>query len=495
VAEEVADLVLAYGGSLSGEHGDGIARSELLGRMFGPELVEAFRRVKTAFDPRGLLNPGKIVDPYPLDSRLRFGSGYRLREPATFFDWSGKEGLGRAVEACIGVGKCRKADSGTMCPSYMVMLEEIHSTRGRANALREALAGELLSGMDDPRLHAAMDLCLSCKACKRECPTGVDMARMKAEFMAHYRMARGAPLRHRVYASIRRLSGLAARAPWLVNGLTSNPVSGRLIRAAAGIHPARSLPRFAASPFRERFLRRASHSEGRPVILLDDTFNNYQEPQVLEAAADVLERAGFAVRLPARPVCCGRPLYSLGFLDEARCAGRELLEVLGPEIERGVPVVGCEPSCLLTLRDELPDLVPDPRARRLAGQARLLEELLAEVGFTPGALAAEALVHGHCHQKALAGMEAPVSLLRRVAGLEFEVLDSGCCGMAGAFGYEREHHELAMAVGERVLLPRVRSAAAGALIVANGTSCRHQIKDGTGRRAIHLAELLARCKA
>ena len=502
LAEEVCTLVLAYGGSLSGEHGDGIARSELLGRMFGPELIDVFRRVKSAFDPRGLLNPGKIVDPYPLDHHLRFGPGYRLREPVTFFDWSAREGIGRAVEACIGVGKCRKLDAGAMCPSYMVTLEETHSTRGRANALREALSGELLGGLTDPRLHAAMDLCLSCKACQRECPTGVDMARLKSEFMAHYRSEHGTPLRHRIFASIRRLSAIASLAPEAANRAAGHPVVGKLIRAAAGIHPQRSLPHFASEPFRRRWARRTAERSPRPagaggkrrVVLFDDTFNHYQEPNILEAAVEVLERAGFEVTLPARPVCCGRPLYSLGFLDEARRCARELLQVLAPEIEAGVPIAGCEPSCLLTFRDELPDLVPGPLARRLARNARLLDELLVEADFAPGTLDGQAIVHRHCHEQALAGAQATVSLLTAIEGLDFEILDSGCCGMAGAFGYEREHYELSMAVGERVLLPRARAAPPGALIVADGTSCRHQIRDGTGREAMHIAELLARCQ-
>ncbi len=494
LTEEVSDLVIAFGGSLSGEHGDGIARSELLERMFGPELIDAFRRVKAAFDPRGLLNPGKIVDPYPLDQNLRFGPDYRLVEPPTFFDWSESEGLGTAVEACIGVGKCRKLDAGTMCPSYMVTLEETHSTRGRANALREAMRGEILSGLQDPRLAEAMDLCLGCKACKSECPTGVDMARLKSEFLAHYRAANGMTIRARILGSIRRISALAAFAPGVANLAAQNRLSGRLLRAALGIHPRRSLPRWAREPFRRRFVRRGGEgARARTVVLLDDTFNNYQEPQVLEAAASVLERAGFNVTLPARPVCCGRPLISLGFLEEARRAGRELLEVLSPAIADGVPVVGCEPSCLLTFRDELPDLAGDPRARQLAVQSRLLEEVLVEADYAPGELSADALVHGHCHQRALAGMEAMASLLRKVGGLSIEVLDSGCCGMAGSFGFEREHYGVSMAVGERVLLPRVRAASPATLIVANGTSCRHQIRDGAGREAIHLAELLLRC--
>jgi Fe-S oxidoreductase len=287
---------------------------------------------------------------------------------------------------------------------------------------------------------------------------------------------------------------VAAHAPAAANFVAANPVTGRLLRAAAGIHPARSLPRFAREPFRRRFARRGGvDGGGRPIVLLDDTFNNYQEPQVLEAAVSTLERAGFRVSLPARPVCCGRPLYSLGFLDEARRAGRELVSVLAPAIEEGIPVVGCEPSCLLTLRDELPDLVPGPLSRRLAAQSFLLEELLFDADFHPGALGGRALVHGHCHQKALAGMDAPIGLLRRVEGLAFEVLDAGCCGMAGAFGYERAHYALAMAVGERILLPRMRAAPPDTLLVAGGTSCRHQIRDGAGREAIHLGQLLARC--
>jgi FAD/FMN-containing dehydrogenase/Fe-S oxidoreductase len=504
LTEEVAELVLAYGGALSGEHGDGLARSELLGKMYGPAIVDAYRQVKAAFDPRGLLNPGKIVDPAPLDRSLRLAPGQTLREPVTFFDWSARDGIGRAVEACIGLGKCTKLDQGTMCPSYMVTRDERDSTRGRANALREAMRGELLgggplgsgsdAGFSDPRLAAALDLCLACKACKRECPTGVDMARMKAEFLALRRATGRRSWRDEAFAAFRAFSVSAALAPALANGVAGSRLGGALVRRLAGIHPRRSLPRFARRSFRAEFGRRSrgvpAAPKGARVVLLDDTFNNYQEPQILAAAATVLGRAGFAVELPARPICCGRPLISLGFLAEARSLGRELLAVLAAALDQGAFVTGCEPSCLLTFRDELPDLVPGPRARLLASRTRLLAELLVEQAAAPGALSGRAIVHGHCHERALTGMAATTTLLAGIQGLEWELLDSGCCGMAGGFGYTREHYPLSMANGERVLLPRARAAAADTILVADGTSCRHQIRDGAGRRAIHLAELL-----
>jgi FAD/FMN-containing dehydrogenase/Fe-S oxidoreductase len=495
ISEDVADLVLAHGGSLSGEHGDGLARSELLERMYGPAIVGAYRQVKAVFDPQGLMNPGKIVDPAPLDRDLRLAPGIAVREPVTFFDWSARDGIGQAVDGCIGMGKCRKLDQGTMCPSFMVTRDERDSTRGRANLLREAMRGELLGGpplylgFGDPAVEGALDLCLACKACKRECPTGVDMARLKAEFLALRRGAGRRSLRDEAFAAFRAFSASAAIAPWLANGIGTSRFGGAIVRRLAGIHPHRSLPRFAGRSFRASFRPHPERS-GPRVVLLDDTFNNYQEPQILAAASAVLRRAGFAVELPAKPVCCGRPLISLGFLAEARSLGRELLNVLSPALEQGAVVTGCEPSCLLTFRDELPDLVADPRARLLASRTRLLAELLAEQGASPGTLARQAIVHGHCHERALTGMTATAALLGRIQGLEWELLDSGCCGMAGSFGYTREHYPLSMAIGERVLLPRARAASPDTLVVADGTSCRHQIRDGAGRRAIHLAELL-----
>ena len=462
--------------------------------MYGRAIVDAYRKVKAEFDPRGLMNPGKIVEPAPLDANLR-AQGPALREPVTFFDWSGRDGIGQAVEACIGVGKCRKIDQGTMCPSYMVTRDERDSTRGRANALREAMRGELLgdsgdSGFGDSRLAAALDLCLGCKACKRECPTGVDMARLKAEFLALRRATGQHSLRDEAFAAFRAFSASAALAPGLANAITGSRLGGALVRGLAGIHSERSLPRFARRSFRSQWRATGRPANGPRVVLLDDTFNNYQEPQILASAATVLERAGFQVELPSRPICCGRPLISLGFLAEARSLGRELLSVLGPALDAGAFVTGCEPSCLLTFRDELPDLVPDPRARLLASRSRLLGELLMEHGARPGALPRRAIVHGHCHERALTGMSATTALLGQVQGLEWELLDSGCCGMAGSFGYSREHYPISMAIGERVLLPRARAAAADDILVADGTSCRHQIRDGAGRRAIHLAELL-----
>jgi len=446
--------------------------------------------VKAAFDPKGLMNPGKLVAPAPLDRDLR-AQGPALREPVTFFDWSARDGIGQAVAGCIGVGKCRKLDQGTMCPSYMVTRDERDSTRGRANALREAMRGELLDGFGDERIAAALDLCLACKACKRECPTGVDMARMKAEFLALRRATGQRSWRDEAFAAFRGFSVSAAVAPWAANAITGG-LGGRLVRRLAGIHPARSLPRFARRSFRAAW--RPAAGGGQRVVLLDDTFNNYQEPQILASAATVLSRAGFQVELPSRPICCGRPLISMGFLAEARSLGRELLDVLAPALAAGAFVTGCEPSCLLTFRDELPDLVSDPRARVLASRTKLLTELLLEHDAAPRGLAARAIVHGHCHERALTGMQATTALLGQIQGLDWELLDAGCCGMAGSFGYTEEHYPISMAIGERVLLPRARAATADTLLVADGTSCRHQIRDGAGRRAIHLAELLAQAE-
>jgi Fe-S oxidoreductase len=329
---------------------------------------------------------------------------------------------------------------------------------------------------------------------------------LKAEFLALRRSTGRRSWRDEAFAAFRAISTSAALAPWIANGIAGSRIGGAFVRRLAGIDPRRSLPRFARRSFRAERGRRPGRAQGPRgraqgppgraqgprVVLLDDTFNNYQEPQILAAAATVLERAGFAVELPARPICCGRPLISLGFLAEARSLGQELLQVLGPALDTGAFVTGCEPSCLLTFRDELPDLVPGPRARLLASRTRLLAELLTEHGVAGGALAGRAIVHGHCHEHALTGLTATTALLGTISGLEWELLDSGCCGMAGGFGYTREHYPVSMAIGERVLLPRARAAAADTILVADGTSCRHQIRDGAGRQAIHLAELLLR---
>jgi FAD/FMN-containing dehydrogenase/Fe-S oxidoreductase len=491
IAEEVADLVVEFGGSLSGEHGDGLARSEFLPRLFGPEIMELHRSAKRVFDPGGRMNPGKIVDPPPMDESLRFGEAYRANPPETFFDYSADGGWDRAVEKCNGMGVCRKLDAGTMCPSYMVTHEEEHATRGRANTLREAMRGNL--SMTGPEVEAALDLCLECKACKTECPVGVDMARYKSEFLAQKHRAHGVSREARFFGRIREQAELASRAPGVAN--FGGRIAGPLLKRLAGVHPDRDLPRLASEPFR-RWFERSRNGEtpaGTRVVLFDDTFHNYFHPAPLKAAVTVLERAGYAVELPPQPVCCGRAAISKGLLDDAREKLVRLTESLAPVAAEGVPVVGLEPSCILTLRDELPDLVRDRRTAVLAEQSRTLEELLAETpDFTPGRLERRAIVHGHCHQKALVGMEPTIRTLAKVEGLDVELLDSGCCGMAGSFGYARDHYEVSRDCGERVLFPAVRSASSDDLVVAPGFSCRTQIKDFCGGRgALHTAELLA----
>ncbi len=495
---EIAALVAEFGGSLSGEHGDGIARSEFLPAIFSSKLIEAFGDFKRIFDPDGRMNPGVLVEPKPADSNLKLGPSYRPAEPATHFDFSADGGLAGAALKCVGIGKCRKTDSGTMCPSYMVTREEKHSTRGRARILLEALtSGVVGQGLSSPALAEALDLCLACKGCKTECPAGVDMAKYKAEFLAHYYRGRlrspGAWMLSRVHEFAR----LASLAPRLANAAAATAPFASLAKRLLGLHPERNLPCLAPQTFRAWFEHRAARAggAGREVVLFADTFNNFFEPEVAVAAVEVLESAGFRVTIPAQDLCCGRPLYDQGMLERARWRLVQAMEALGPAVERGAAIVGLEPGCLLTLRDELPALFPGySKARALRENSFLLDEFLKRHApdFEPGRLARRALLHGHCHQKALAGLDAETALLSRVEGLELNVLDAGCCGMAGAFGYGAEHYEVSKAVGERVLLPAMRSSPPDTLVITDGFSCRSQIRQFCPeRRPMHLAQVLA----
>jgi FAD/FMN-containing dehydrogenase/Fe-S oxidoreductase len=491
--EEAADLVVAYGGSLSGEHGDGQARAELLPRMFGDELVGAFAGFKALFDPDGRMNPGKVVDPDRLDEHLRL-AGWAPAPPRTHFAFAEEGGWPGALLRCVSVGKCRQTETGIMCPSWMVTKDEAHSTRGRAHLLFELLNGDpLRDGWRDRATRDALDLCLACKGCKRDCPTSVDMATYKAEFLAHHYKGRLRPRTAYTIGLVPWSARLAARAPRLANALAGAPGLAGLAKRLAGIAPERDLPAVAAETFTRWFRRRARATgpdpSGRPpVLLFPDTFTDLFHPAAGRAAVRVLEAAGFAVRVPDRPLCCGRPLYDFGMLDLAKRQLRRMLATLGPDAD--VPVVVLEPSCLAAFRDELPNLLPGDAAGRLAGRARSLAELLAGHGWRPPRVGGRAIVQGHCHQQSVIGMDADLELLA-AAGVRAELLDAGCCGMAGAFGFEADHYQVAMAVGERRLLPAVRAAAPDTLVLADGFSCRTQVAQATGRRPLHLAELLA----
>ena len=495
---EIGDLVTEFGGSLSGEHGDGLARSELLPKMFGAQLIGAFAEFKRIFDPDSMMNPGVIVAPHPLDSHLRVTPSYRPIQAETHFDFAAEGGLAGAALKCVGIGKCRKSDAGTMCPSYMATREEMHSTRGRAHLLWEALSGNALvdGGLADLALKEALELCLSCKACKTECPAAIDMAAYKAEFFAQFYQHNRRPLDVRFFARIHELARLGAAAPGLSNALSHAPVLGAITRRMLNIHPARELPRFAARTFRSWFDRRsgAIDASARAVVLFPDTFNNFFEPEVAIAATEVLERAGFKVVIPPRDLCCGRPLYDAGMFDRARWRLRQAMDTLAPLIEGGAALVGLEPSCLLTFRDELPSLFPaDPRAASLASRAMLLDEFLSREAprFAAPALTGHALVHGHCHQKSLAGMKGEMAILSGIGGLKAEAPDAGCCGMAGPFGYGAERFEVSRAIAERVLIPAIRQSAPDTMIVADGFACRTQIRHFCPeRRPLHLAQLL-----
>jgi FAD/FMN-containing dehydrogenase/Fe-S oxidoreductase len=497
--DDAADLVVRYGGSISGEHGDGQAKAALLPKMYGDELVQAFREFKAIWDPDNKMNPGKVVDPYQPTENLRLGTDYHPIPVHTHFKFPEDQGsFAGATLRCAGVGKCRREGSDnagdeTMCPSYMVTHEEEHSTRGRARLLFEMLQGDPLThGWREEKVHEALDLCLACKGCKHDCPVNVDMATYKAEFLSHYYDHRRRPLAAYSMGLIYWWARLAARMPRVVNVATQTPLLRTLAKALGGIAPGRRIPAFASQTFTDWFRARGPRNDGkREVILWPDTFNNHFHPQTAQAAVEVLEAAGYRVTIPERPLCCGRPLYDWGMLDRAERLLRQILDTLRPQIAAGIPVIGLEPSCVAVFRDELLGLFPDDTdAKRLSQQTFLLSEFLVNERYTPPKLPRKAVVHGHCHHKAIMTMAAEEKILDGL-GLEYDVLASGCCGMAGAFGFERgDHYDVSIKAGERVLLPAVRAAAPETLVVADGFSCREQIAQTTDRRALHLAQLL-----
>jgi FAD/FMN-containing dehydrogenase/Fe-S oxidoreductase len=494
--DEAADLVVSLGGSISGEHGDGQSKAELLPKMFGPRLVDAFREFKTIWDPDWKLNPGKVVDPYPITSNLRLGTDYRPPTVKTHFAFPNDHGsFAHATTRCVGIGKCRRTDGGVMCPSFMVTREEKHTTRGRARTLWEMLNGEEIDGFRSDEAREALDLCLSCKGCTNDCPVSVDMPTLKAEFLSHHYKGRLRPRAAYAFGLIDQGARLTSRLPAVANFFTQTPPFDRAFKLAAGVHPERHIPPFAPLTLKDWFSARPSRNgAGRRVILWVDTFTNYLEPEVGIAAVEALEEAGFHVVIPTGHLCCGRPLYDYGMLDLAQAYLRRVLSRLEDDIRAGTPVVGVEPSCVAVFKDELVQLWPnDAEAQRLSRQAHHLSEFLATEadGWTPPTLRRKAVLHGHCHHKATGGTAPERQLLEKM-GLEVEELEAGCCGMAGGWGYEQGHYDVSVACGERVLLPQVREAAPDTFVVADGFSCRSQIEQGrTGRRALHVAQVLA----
>jgi FAD/FMN-containing dehydrogenase/Fe-S oxidoreductase len=497
--EEATDLVTRYGGSLSGEHGDGQARAEFLGKMFGPELLEAFREFKLIWDPDWKMNPGKIVDPYRIDENLRLGPEYEPRQPKTHFQFPADKGsFARATLRCVGVGKCRRLEStgeqATMCPSFMVTREEKDTTRGRAHALFEMLRGEVIEGgWRDEGVKDALDLCLACKGCKGDCPVNVDMATYKAEFLSHYWEGRLRPRHAYAFGWIDKWARIASIAPGFFNLFTQLPFARTVAKAAAGVPQQRTIPAFAPQTFKDWFRKNKPARNGGPrVILWPDTFNNYFFPDTAIAAMRVLQSAGCEVLVPEQHFCCGRPLYDYGFLEMAKGYLQNILDKLGPEIDRGTPFVVLEPSCCAVFRDELNGLFPESaRAHRLQEQTFTLSEFLhQQKDFTPPTFRRKAIVHGHCHHKAIMRMECEEQLYREMH-LDWTMADAGCCGMAGSFGFEQDKYEVSVAIGERVLLPAVRRAETSTLLIADGFSCREQIAQLTDREALHTAEVLS----
>ena len=499
IAEEAFAMVREYKGSHSGEHGDGLVRSEFHEAMFGDRMVRAFEEVKDAFDLRGLFNPGKIVRAPKMDDRslFRFKPDYRPLPVDTALDWSEWGGFAAAVEMCNNNGACRARNAGVMCPSYQATGDEQHLTRGRANTLRLALTGQLgPDALVAEEMRETMDLCISCKGCKRECPTGVDMARMKVEFLHHYRKRHRLTPRDRLIAYLPRYASHAARIAPLMNLRNRLPLLAAYGERRFGLSARRQLPRWSAHPYRG-----TSSGSGREVVLLVDTFNRYFESENAYAAERVLTRAGYQVLSPdpphGRPLCCGRTFLSAGLMVEARVEARRILDALAPHVAAGTPIIGLEPSCLLTLRDEFRVILPGAETKGLAERVQLFEEFVDSereanrfrLPLSPRE-GRTALLHGHCHQKAFGTVAAAVRALRLIPGLAVETLDATCCGMAGSFGYEAEHYEMSLKIGELGVLPKMRAAAPDTLLAANGTSCRHQIADGAGREARHIVRIL-----
>jgi Fe-S oxidoreductase len=500
--------VKEYKGAYSGEHGDGLVRSEWIEPFFGARLTNALSEIKSWFDPKNVMNPGKIVRPSKMDERslLRYAPDYQTRSAPTVLDWSEFGGFDKAVEMCNNNGHCRKFDAGTMCPSFRATQDEAHVTRGRANTLRLALSGQLgANGLASHEVHAALDLCVSCKGCKRECPTGIDMAKMKIEFLHHYVRAHGLKLRERLIAYLPRYAPKLARFAVLGNLYEHVPGYRWLLEKTLGFARERSLPRWRSDFFDEsEVAREDGKNPAGEVVLWADTFNRYFEPGNVRAAREVLEHAGYRVHFARassgqRPLCCGRTFLAAGLVDEARVEARRMIDALLPYVQRGVAIVGLEPACLFTLRDELLTMMPGEPARQIAAAALLFEEFI-ERECRAGRMRLDlqplaqkrVLLHGHCHQKAFGAMPAVNAVLARIPQLQVDTVQSSCCGMAGSFGFEANHYAVSMRMAEAALLPAVREAPDDTLIVADGSSCRHQIHDGAKRESLHVANVLQR---
>ena len=500
ISEFAFGLITRYGGSWSGEHGDGRVRSPLLERYFGPQVYNALREVKRLFDPAGLMNPGPIIDPNPMDQDLRFGTTYKTPSDPTEYHYFEDGTFAAAVEMCTGVGTCRQTFIGTMCPSFRATNDEEASTRGRANALRLAMTGQLgPDGMTGQRLFEVMDLCLSCKGCKSECPSNVDLARLKSEFLQKYHDANGINLREKIVANSTKIAALTAgwKAP-IVNLLQKTYLFRKILEIIAGFDSRRKPPEYARVPFPVWFARQhnSTNSSDRKVVLFDDTYMNYHQTNVGISAVELLESCGYEVVL-ARAGCCQRPKISHGFLRKSKVEGEKTLRNLDNYIQQGLTVVVCEPGCCSALTDDLPDLIGDKQlAQRIKENVMMIDVFLSNE-LKEGNLQCEftspfssILIHGHCHQKSLYGTTAMKQILDQVPGINVTEIDSGCCGMAGSFGYEKEHYELSMKIGEDRLLPAIRARESGTAVVACGFSCRHQIADGTGVKALHWVETL-----